>query len=611
MRRTFSALQRRILAFVAGGQCLGCGAILPPAFHADHVVPWSKGGPTTTRNGAALCRRCNLVKGTKAVMDETFIPREWQRECFAKAVKWLVTDAADRHFLVNATPAAGKTLMGAWLAEHFLRQNLIDRVITIAPRKEVVRKWAADFHRLTGRRMMKITQSGRQVAAYQPDICATWGAISDLLPEMQAICEKFRTLVLCDEHHHAAISAAWGIGADNAFANATFVVALTGTPVRSDGNGMQWFDLGDDGNILVPEGGCYTLTYRRAIEAGYCRPMVFHRHPGEFEISLPGGASFVVRPKERPVCPDPLFAKLVAQRCEFGRMVRSPLPAYHKSMLEWANRKLDELLVNPPEAGGLPNAGAMVAAPTIEMAEYFRELIEKVEGEPPIVVHSRVPDAEQLIEAFRSGTKRWLVSVNMVSEGVDIPRLRVIINLSQAETELYFRQLGGRAIRSAGSNDYSRAYMIIPEIDSFVQFARNYEEEQGVIPPPPQNPDAPERLRAGQGVAQNWTCDDCGALNPNGTTVCHNCGASPRQFTFSIDQAIGDRDGVIARGIELSEQETREGESIAVDIAIFDREQHPGAAAVLFNLMPPEGMARIVGLFSELDSWRKEKRAGC
>ena len=168
---------------------------------------------------------------------------------------------------------------------------------------------------------MKITGNGRRTAAVHPDICATWAAISDLLPEMQAICERSRTLVLCDEHHHAAISAAWGIGADHAFAKATFVIALTGTPVRSDGNGMQWFDLGDDGKIDVPEAGCYTLTYRRAIEAGYCRPIVFHRHPGEFEISLPGGGSFIVRPNQTPECPDPLFAALVAQRCEFGRMV--------------------------------------------------------------------------------------------------------------------------------------------------------------------------------------------------------------------------------------------------------------------------------------------------
>ena len=73
-------------------------------------------------------------------MDKNFTPREWQRECFAKAVKWLVTDATDRHFLIAATPAMGKTLMGAWLADYFLTHGLIDRVITIAPRKEVVRK---------------------------------------------------------------------------------------------------------------------------------------------------------------------------------------------------------------------------------------------------------------------------------------------------------------------------------------------------------------------------------------------------------------------------------------------------------------------------------------
>lgn len=32
------------------------------ATHADHVVPWSKGGPTVLSNCQALCQRHNLVK---------------------------------------------------------------------------------------------------------------------------------------------------------------------------------------------------------------------------------------------------------------------------------------------------------------------------------------------------------------------------------------------------------------------------------------------------------------------------------------------------------------------------------------------------------------------
>lgn len=33
--------------------------------HADHIVPWSKGGKTVPDNCQMLCRDCNLKKGAQ------------------------------------------------------------------------------------------------------------------------------------------------------------------------------------------------------------------------------------------------------------------------------------------------------------------------------------------------------------------------------------------------------------------------------------------------------------------------------------------------------------------------------------------------------------------
>lgn len=33
-------------------------------FHADHVLAYVNGGKTVTKNGQALCQKCNLTKGT-------------------------------------------------------------------------------------------------------------------------------------------------------------------------------------------------------------------------------------------------------------------------------------------------------------------------------------------------------------------------------------------------------------------------------------------------------------------------------------------------------------------------------------------------------------------
>ena len=58
------------------------------------------------------------------------------------------------------------------------------------------------------------------------------------------------------------------------------------------------------------------------------------------------------------------------------------------------------------------------------------------------------PGASRRIADFASSDRRWLVSVLMVSEGVDIPRLRVGVYATAARTELFFRQVVGRFIRA-------------------------------------------------------------------------------------------------------------------------------------------------------------------
>ena len=63
-RRLFTRRQRDALRLVAGNRCEICGAVLTD-FHADHVKPHSKGGPTTLNNGQALCPPCNLKKADK------------------------------------------------------------------------------------------------------------------------------------------------------------------------------------------------------------------------------------------------------------------------------------------------------------------------------------------------------------------------------------------------------------------------------------------------------------------------------------------------------------------------------------------------------------------
>lgn len=64
--RMFSPAQRKECFDRAGGRCemdnLFFFRCRRPAEHADHWLPWSKGGSTSMENAVAACRTCNLAK---------------------------------------------------------------------------------------------------------------------------------------------------------------------------------------------------------------------------------------------------------------------------------------------------------------------------------------------------------------------------------------------------------------------------------------------------------------------------------------------------------------------------------------------------------------------
>ena len=65
-QRSFTDEQRTVIFHLGGGKCAKCGkTCTEDSFHADHIVPHSKGGQTKISNGQLLCPDCNLVKGAK------------------------------------------------------------------------------------------------------------------------------------------------------------------------------------------------------------------------------------------------------------------------------------------------------------------------------------------------------------------------------------------------------------------------------------------------------------------------------------------------------------------------------------------------------------------
>lgn len=549
--------------------------------------------------------------------------RKWQEEAKEKALNWF-KESGDKHFLINAAPASGKTITACIIANELIIKDEIDRVVIIAPRTKVLEQWCDDFHNITGRYIGKATARDGDLEYFGMDVCATWSALQGMQDAIQAICDNSRVLVICDEHHHAAVEAAWGRSASSGFANAKFSLILTGTPIRSDGSKSVWLAYDHIGAIAHPDEGTYTLNYGEAVRLGYCRPATFHRHVGRFNVRLDDQEMVVASHKEVEIPPILNRHPGLQAALNFFRLARKPLfeadnttpreGNYQQTMIEHAGNKLTEIRYR------MPNAGGLVIAPDIEMAKYFVKVIEKVEGEKPMIVHSDVSGPDQKIAQFRKSDKRWLVSVAMVSEGVDIPRLRVLAYLPYSQTELSFRQAMGRVVRSCGPDDDSYAYVVMPSFDAFDRYASRVE---GELPPtfrgeptPPRTklcpichtecalsekicPECHHEFNSSMPPIDSWkVCHECGALNPLGAQNCQNCGASfSAQIEISLEEAL--RDGVITRGMQISENETIESEEVAPFIRNAAFRTGDTTIIQLLKTLPDQSYKRLGDLFEE------------
>jgi superfamily II DNA or RNA helicase len=84
----------------------------------------------------------------------------------------------------------------------------------------------------------------------------------------------------------------------------------------------------------------------------------------------------------------------------------------------------------------------------------------------------------------------------MVSEGVDIRRLRVVVHLTNRMTLLSFRQIVGRVVRSDSANvdDTGRVYLAADP--RLLEMAREITKEVDLLPPPMViETDPPDRRR--------------------------------------------------------------------------------------------------------------------
>ncbi|MBK4396686.1 DEAD/DEAH box helicase family protein, partial [Enterobacter cloacae] len=394
--------------------------------------------------------------------------REWQKECSEAALEKY--QSGSPHFLCLASPGAGKTVMAAEVARKMLELKLVDLILCFAPSSVVVASIESTFSHILQRNFNG--GLGAVGAAY------TYHSLMYFDKSFWKSLQMHRVLVIFDEIHHCS-----GDSLDNANVwggeilsqvqqCASYSLALTGTPWRTDSTPIVLSNYTDpDGEICCD----YVYGLHEAIVDGVCRKP---------KIALINSNNLVYSSKDNVQ----FFGSITDFLSETVASYQSIIwhPEAMKYVLEAGCKKLNEIRKVNSDAGGL------VVASSVEHAYKLLNILEKEFDQTAIIVTYHDRDALAKIGYYRQSTTEWIVSVGMISEGTDIPRLQVCCHLSSVKTELYFRQVLGRILR-VNQSENQEAWLFTMATNELTLFSNRLAE------------DLPEDYKVMQQQSDDWS----------------------------------------------------------------------------------------------------------
>ncbi len=377
--------------------------------------------------------------------------RDWQHRALSAMDRW-----TGGTLLISAAPGAGKTRPSLEFVRRELTAGRLGSVVVACPTAPLTRQWARAAHEL-GINLAPDSDTPRPPHGFH-GVAVTYARIAKS-PKRWAGLIGPRMLVVADEAHHLGEDLAWGEGFATAFAAAPRWLLLSGTPFRSDATPIPGVSYDADG-VAEPD---VSYNYADAVLEGVCRPVAFVAYDGS--LSWRSGDDVIESSFETV-----LSTREASRR--YRTAISTELPDGLPRILREADAKLKAL-----RAASHRDAGGLVVAADSEHARSIAKLLREATGRAPVVVlHTEARAAEKLVK-FTNSRDPWIVAVNMVSEGVDIPRLRVGVYATAAKTPLVFRQIVGRFVRTRPGQPIEASWLYIPADPVLRGHAATVEEE--------------------------------------------------------------------------------------------------------------------------------------
>mgnify|MGYP000725318279 CR=1 FL=1 len=378
--------------------------------------------------------------------------RQWQVSCINKALNRYLN--GNSHFLTLATPGAGKTLMASELADRLLKNDLIDLIICFSPSSIVSQDFSQSLQLRINERFDGLLGAKGHSLTYQ--------SLQYLDDNFWQLFHRYRVFVIFDEIHHCAGSNienanAWGEQIIlNIQDKAKYTLALTGTPWRSDAAPIVLSNYMHPSNKISCD---YVYGLAEAIQDDVCRvPQI---------IAVDNNNISVVDDDETKTFTS--FKGLLSQSIiPYQEIIENEKVI--KYVISSAQKNLSSIRTKNANAAGL------IVASSVEHARQISALMKACFNEDAVVVTYRENEPTSIIQQFRHAKSKWIISVGMISEGTNIPRLQVCCHLTNIKTEMHFRQILGRILRMTGSKN-QEAVMYMPAEPKLLEYAYRVKQD--------------------------------------------------------------------------------------------------------------------------------------
>jgi len=411
----------------------------------------------------------------------------WQNEALQLIVNEWREDRLAK-LLTAACTGSGKTYVGVTASDIMLADGNVSIVVVMAPTVNIKLGWQEQFEAFNIRVcseaknqwLRRRRDDGGNMIENYGAIVVTYAQLASEPELFEEMAKRHPMLLIGDEIHHADDNEDYGEAVERVADAAKYTLALSGTPFNTRGGSLAMCDseddVDDDGNAIRRAKPTFSFSYQHALAIDpvvgrpVCRKVEFTTVIGKGEVEY------------RSLANDETFKRVtdLAKQNKTDRLLHL-LDAEGDFMCECARTALKALATFRKE--GDRRAAMLACAIDKKHGRHLAELLQALCDSNPEWQHFRIQEiyndteaAHQRIKQLAGDRTDIVVSVRMISEGIDVHRFRVGWYATNTLTEMFFRQFVGRFVRWDEMLGFSQyAVVIVPAHVVLMKYARDIE----------------------------------------------------------------------------------------------------------------------------------------